>query len=320
MVSSTVHLVLSTTPFLLLFLYFTYSAYNRPNIIFQRDDDEGDINPLIPLTDMLLIILGNLLLWSFLFVYLAFFVRRRRRLMKSYLRGLPGHKFHHLNSNNDLTVSPTDASGKTQFITKTTTGYVYYHHPKSWLGRLCNSFTYTDKAYLVYRHPDESGMFVQKHIRTYHPYHRENVSVIYLANEPLSGLSKDDVDRDVGSYTSEYAIRSRDKIHQVIIVCAHWIIISTVIASYILNQVAVVDEIDGVGIENWYKARNSFLVMICGVIPIVAVFVNIVRWKLYYQWIVKGGQVVQEPIQVPRVLERDEFENEQEASRYVAMA
>jgi hypothetical protein len=67
--------------------------------------------------------------------------------------------------------------------------------------RLCNSFTYTDKAFLVYRHPDESEMFVQKHIRTYHPYHRENISVIYFANEPLSGLSKDDVERDVGSFT-----------------------------------------------------------------------------------------------------------------------
>jgi len=60
---------------------------------------------------------------------------------------------------------------------------------------------------------------------------------------------------------SEYAIRSQDKIHQVIIVCAHWIIISTVIASYILNLVAVVDKIDGVGTENWYTARNLLLVM-----------------------------------------------------------
>lgn len=120
-------------------------------------------------------------------------------------------------------------------------------------------------------------------------------------------------------HTSEYAIRNRDKIHQVIIICAHWIIFSTVIASYILNQVAVVDEIDGVGIENWHKARNSFLLMICGVIPIVAVLVNVVRWKLYFQWIVQGGEVTLEPIQVPIVF-GGEFQNVQDASQYVAMA
>lgn len=199
MVSSTVHLVLSTTPFLILFLYFTYSAYNRPNIILSRDDDV-EVPSLIPLTDMLLIILGNLLLWSFLFVYLAFFVRRRRRLMKSYLRGLPDHQFQ-VTAKNDLPMPSKSTSEKAMATTNTTTGYVYYHQPKTWLGRLCNSFTYTDKAYLVYRHPDGSGMFVQKHIRTYHPFHRENVSVLLLSGEPLSGLPKDDVERDVGSFT-----------------------------------------------------------------------------------------------------------------------
>ena len=196
MVSSTLHLVLSSLPFLGLFLYFAYSAYNRPSIIqkYYNNDINGgndDISSLIPLTDMLMVILGNMLFWSFLMVYLAFFVRRRRRLVQSYLSGLPGR--HPMS---EVGLSPNHMN-----TTTTTIGYVVYNRPNTIFGKVWNSFAYTDKAYLVYRHPEKEGMFVQKDVRTYHPYHRENVSVLMIQGEPLSGLPKDDVERDVGSFT-----------------------------------------------------------------------------------------------------------------------
>lgn len=316
MVSSTLHLLLSSLPFLGLFLYFAYSAYNRPSIILNYDDDVNGGNDgtssLIPLSDMLLILLGNMLFWSFLLVYLAFFVRKRRRLVKSYLAGLPNRR----PSSNEVDVSPHDPNTTT---TTTIVGYVLYNRPSTIFGKVWNSFTYTDKAYLVYRYPEEEGMFVQKEIRTYHPYHRENVSILLINGEPLSGLPKDDVERDVGSFTSEFAIRNRDKIHQVIIICALWFIVSMVIASFILNQIAIVDEIDGEGGEDWIMARNSFIIMMCVIIPIVAIMLNVVRWIMYRRWVVKGGKVVQNPIPVPRILERNDFVDDQEASRYVSM-
>lgn len=121
------------------------------------------------------------------------------------------------------------------------------------------------------------------------------------------------------NYGSEFAIRNRDKIHQVIIVCALWFLVSVVIASFILNQISIVDEIDGKDGENWIMARNSFIVMVCGVIPIISILLNVVRWITYRRWVVKGGEVVQNPIPVPRILERNDFVDDQEASRYVSM-
>lgn len=121
------------------------------------------------------------------------------------------------------------------------------------------------------------------------------------------------------NHESEFAIRNRDKIHQAIIICALWFIVSVVIASFILNQIAIVDEMDGEGGEDWIMARNSFIIMMCVIIPIVAIMLNVVRWIMYRRWVVKGGKVVQNPIPVPRILERNDFVDDHEASRYVSM-
>ena len=84
------------------------------------------------------------------------------------------------------------------------TGDVYYNRPTG-LWRIVDKCSYTDTAYVTYRHPDgnaEDGSprFVQKKIRTYHPYHREHVPILVLKDLPLSGQPKPDVERDIASF------------------------------------------------------------------------------------------------------------------------
>ena len=172
--SSITYLFLSTTPLLILFLYFLYLSLQRPAIIAQQyeDDNEEDKAPLITLESILYTFLATLILWSSLFIYLKSFVPKRRALMQKYA---------------------SEDSGNTRVV-----GDVYYEEPKG-CGRLCNKMNHTDLAYVTYRHLDD-GKYVQKTIRTYHAYHREKVAVILLPGLPLSGLPLEDVERDVLSY------------------------------------------------------------------------------------------------------------------------
>lgn len=83
-------------------------------------------------------------------------------------------------------------------------GDVCYDRPRG-IWKILDRFCYTDLAYVTYKHPDgnaEDGSvrFVEKRIRTYHPYHREIVSVLVLKDLPLSGQEMKDVERDVASF------------------------------------------------------------------------------------------------------------------------
>ena len=161
--------------------------------------------------------------------------------------------------------------------------------------------------------------FVQKKIRTYHPYHRENVSVLILKDLPLSGQPKTDVERDIASFQSEYAIRNRDKITQVVIVCVCWMLFCLAGSLYIIYQIREVsllgiqfeDEEDEESID---EAWMLFWIYFGIVIPAVAGLGNVLQWVLHRRWILKGGQetgVLTK--EVPRVLGLDETD-------YVAMA
>jgi len=181
MASSTCHLIFSTTPFLALFCYFLYAAYNRPNLLQNAAYYDQDVT-VIPLMDILHTTLITLVFWVWFAIYTGVFVRRRRRLMKSYLE------------------NASDGGEAIELV-----GDVYYDSPSGICCKLIDKFSFADIAYVTYRHPngkadDGSARYVEKKIRTYYPYHRENVTVLVLKDFPLSGQPKLDVERDVASF------------------------------------------------------------------------------------------------------------------------
>jgi hypothetical protein len=174
--SSVLHLFLSTTPFLVLFVYFIISAVRRPQTLaehYENKDELEDPLVLLSLDSILDTFLATLVLWSSLTIYVVFFVPKRRKLMETYTR---------------------EGSGATQVV-----GDVFYDRPKGCIGRLCNRMHHTDVAYVTYPRPEDNRV-VEKKIRTYHPYHREKVAIIVLPGMPLSGQPLADVERDVMAY------------------------------------------------------------------------------------------------------------------------
>ena len=172
-ISSVAYLFLSTTPLLLLYIYFIHLALQRPEVIAAHYDfeDDVDVNPLITLDSMLFTFLCTLILWTSLFIYLKVYVPKRRSLMQKY----------------------AEESGTQRVV-----GDVYYEQPKG-CSKLWIMINRMDLAYVTYAHP-EDGKFVQKRIRTYHPYHQERVAVTLLPGFPLSGLPHADIERDVLCY------------------------------------------------------------------------------------------------------------------------
>ena len=94
------HLFLTTSPFLLAFSYFIFSASQRPSLpiyhLNEINDDELRQTiemygmPAIPLSHMFISFLLTLILWVVLMVYLKFFIRRRHKLIERYKMGDSG--------------------------------------------------------------------------------------------------------------------------------------------------------------------------------------------------------------------------------------
>lgn len=193
----------------------------------------------------------------------------------------------------------------------TVIGDVYHERPKNYCCKCIGTMSYTDLAYVTYKHPegnfeDGSARFVQKKIRTYHPYHRENVPILVLKDFPLSGQPKADVERDIASFQSAYAIRNRDKINQVVIVCLCWIIICLAGALYMIHQIRVVNELNIQNAEDEESLEMAWLyfwIYTGVVVPVLAFGGNCLQWVLHYRWVVKGGEATGVLTkEVPRVL------------------
>jgi len=309
--SSTCHLIFSTTPFLVLFCYFLYTAYNRPNLLQNAADNDEDVT-IIPLMDILHTTLFTLIFWAWFAVYTGIFVSKRRRLMKSYLQQVI------------VGASEEEGGASTELI-----GNVYYDRPRGTFWKLINKLSFTDIAYVTYRHPegnadDGSVRYVEKKIRTYHPYHRENVTILVLKDLPLSGQPKLDIERDVASFQSENAIRNRDKIKEVVYVSSAWAVFLFSSAIYIICQIQRVNNLniqDEDDVEDPTLAWTYFYIYTCGIIPLIAIVGNLVQYIVHLRWVTKGGKETGALTKVvPNELQHDDFVTHEEAGRYIVMA
>jgi len=122
-----------------------------------------------------------------------------------------------------------------------------------WTYRCINA----DYAYVTYEYPkfdkkaaskdsrrnkgvdkiDSRQMMIEKQIRTYHPHHREGVSIILLPNLPFSGQPKADVEMDVKTHQhSAYAKRNQHRATNVIFLCFFWMLFTLCGAVYSVTQ------------------------------------------------------------------------------------
>jgi hypothetical protein len=253
--SSLTQFVLSTVPFLMLMTYFLILAFQRPEI-YDKGDELG--MTLIPLTHMIYVNLTFYGLWSLLFMYLKVFVPRRRQLTETYVY-----------NNNEIILGDVkydDARGQCGF-----------------LGNLIAKCRNVDYAYVTYRHRGDG--FVEKHVRTYLPFDRENVAIILLPNSPLSGQPRGDLQRDAATFPKD-----RDRSRPMLVVCASWLLFVLLGSLYITHQLYNINDPD---LERWNG--NQALVWTTStfvLFPILAYVANLFRFKRYRKWVTDSGEIV----------------------------
>ncbi len=108
-------------------------------------------------------------------------------------------------------------------------------------------------------------------------------------------------------------VRSQDKINKVLIICFFWILFCMIGSLIVLHQMAIVaNEVDFGG-ENQIDydldaAWSTFWIVICLIMPILALGGNIIQWKIYRDWLLKGGSIVSEKTKLPpTLLQREEW-------------
>lgn len=173
----------------------------------EMNNQEWEEADLYPLMDMLYNFLSMIVLWSILGTYLAIFIKKRRKLMERYVgKFKTGGGVRPTNVTtvigNVIYEAPTGCRGWMRKLQRKSYAQVIYPHPESYNTSSASTGTAaTDEVGDAKTLQVETTThYVTKTVRTYHPYHRENVAILLLPNLPLSGQPKADVERDVATY------------------------------------------------------------------------------------------------------------------------
>jgi hypothetical protein len=252
---SVLQFALATVPFLILFSYFLYEAARRPykpihtmndetitdDWRWQQANDENGAE--IPLRDMMICMTVFLCLFVWLVVYIWIFIPLRRQLMKSYLA-------------NGLVVL----------------GDVLYDEMNSTIFNCCM----TRYATVEYRHPydDTTTSILQKSVRVYQYYTREQTTLLYLPDKPYSALPKSDIELDL-----EASDDTRAKTKKLTWILVFWVVFLIVSPIYVLHQMSLVNDEDAE--EGW----KIFLSLVVIGVAVISIGGNVVRWMIYRHWL-----------------------------------
>lgn len=255
---SMVRFCLATTPFIIVLIYFIYTAYHRPYFYSQQDADDEE--PLMSLMDILIVFLTFHVLWTLFTVYLMFYIPKRRRFLGRYLE-----------------------EGET------TLGDVLYDE-SSRMKAFCCRLNYQNHGYAVYPHPtNPHGQVVRKRVRVYHPYTRERTTIVRLPNRPLSGQPKMELEMDLSMMKKE-----RDtSIQFMTYVSIAWILFALAGAVYALIQMTR-SQNQGfvVGNEDAVFGRHLVLVVVGLNVPF-CLLCNLVQFLLWRNWMINRGAVLE---------------------------
>lgn len=255
---SMIRFCLSTTPFVVVLIYFIYTAYHRPYFYSQQDADDEE--PLMSLMDIMIVFLTFHALWTLFTVYLMFYIPKRRRFLGRYL----------------------DEG-------ETTLGDVIFDD-SSRMHILCCRLNYQDHGYAIYPHPNNPhGQIVRKRVRVYQPYTRERTTIVRLPNRPLSGQPKMELEMDLSLMKKE-----RDTtIKYMTYVSFAWILFSLAGAVYTLIQMTR-SQNQGfvVGNENAVFGRRILLIVVGLNVPF-ALICNLLRFLLWRNWMINRGAILE---------------------------
>ena len=96
----------------------------------------------------------------------------------------------------------------------------------------------------------------------------------------------------VVSITSPHALRYKDRLKRVIILCVVWVLFSLGGSLYVLHQMSLVNDL----YLDYEDVRMGWILVgsVClGGVPLVAVGCNLITWTLYARWVTKGGSTIQ---------------------------
>lgn len=258
-VGSMIRFCMSTIPFLVVLIYFLYTAYHRPYYYSQQSEDDEE--PLMSLMDILIVFLTFHVLWTIFAAYLLFYIPKRRQLLGLFL---------------------SDGAEETL-------GDVIFDETSNAPILGCCRFNYQDYGYAVYPHPhNPHGQVVRKQVRVYQPYTRERITILRLPNRPLSGQPKVEIVMDLSSMKQE-----RDTtIKFMTIVSVAWLLFSLAGAVYTLVQMTRAQNHGFiVGNENAANGRRLLLVVVGLSVPF-ALLVNFIRFLCWRNWMVNSGSVL----------------------------
>lgn len=319
---SILQFLLMTVPLLCVYLYFLFLAYERPSI--ADPDNPKFAEDRIRLMDILYTFLATLILFSSLVVYMLWFVRERRSLSKRYEKEgvIILGDVRYTESYYDLTkLEDSDATGFFVKVYRVMKNFCFIF--TAWIA---NGLTLRNNyGYVVYdlervaNHPacdyearnkgtQLSGIITKK-VRVYHRYPREQVSILVLPKYPNSGQPKADMEADWASF-SKYVgglpsqeqddemddgrdqggntiLPKRDRILGVLLVSIFWVGFLVIGSYYVVDRIEVVDDV--YNDEDATKAWTVFWTVIGGVVPLVAILGNYIRWKLYESWMLHSG-------------------------------
>ena len=302
---SILQFLLMTLPLLGVYLYFLYLAIERPSI--ANPNDERYMEDRIKLMDILYTYLATLVPFAALMVYLLWFVRKRRTLSRKYetdaitiLGNVEYDESYYAAGEDRNALQNVIGWAMNGFTLRQNYGRIVYDLERVANHPACN--------YEERRGKNLSGT-IKKKVRVYYRYPREQVSILVIPNYPYSGQPKIDMEADWAAFAKDTGlpsedqaaladtlagpvetpqVLSRDRSIGVLVVAAFWICFLLGASLFLCFQIDRIDEF--YEDEDGEAAWTVFYCMVGGVVPLVALGGNFIRWKIYEHWMLKRGR------------------------------
>lgn len=326
---SIVQFLLMTVPLLCVYLYFLYLAYARPSVAADEETYTNDRIRLMDILYVYLatlVLFSSLVVYMAWFVPKRRNLSKRYEKEGVIILGDVQYTESYYDKNK-LEQTDSDTINivvkvyrhvknccfaisvwvANNFAPTNNYGYVIYD-----LEKVANHPAYEQRM-----NGKQLTGIIKKKVRVYHRYPREQVSLLVLPAYPYSGQPKNDLETDWASF-SKYVSgatlpmsedednnemmsndepskgsknniqpKRRDRSFGVLLVSIFWVTFICLASIYLIHQIKEVDDV--YDDEDATKAWVVFWVVIGGIVPLVAIFGNYIRWKIYERWMLHSG-------------------------------
>lgn len=326
---SIVQFLLMTVPLLCVYLYFLYLAYARPSVAADEETYANDRIRLMDIMYVYLatlVLFSSLVVYMAWFVpkrrnlskryenegviilgdvqYTeSYYDKNKLEQIDSDTINIVAKVYRHI-MNRCFTITAWVANN---FASTNNYGYVIYN-----LEKVANHPAYEQR-----KNGKQITGIIKKKVRVYHRYPREQVSLLVLPAYPYSGQPLQDLEADWASF-SKYVSgatlpmsvdednnemmsddepskggknnikpKRRDRCFGVLLVSIFWVTFLCLASIYVIHQIKEVDDV--YDDEDATKAWVVFWVVIGGIVPLVAILGNFLRWRIYERWMLHSG-------------------------------